>query len=169
MSEPDPRKDPRYRPFRAAAYGLYIAVVSAFCLAIIISVSRSVAAMTPDRKPSAEPVLSYRECLDAADKSWSELEAEREKLVRTVPANKVDRQWMDFSTRWLQRLRDQEAQCALESRDRTSLKEVFRRLEEVQDLYTIHAVQYAGEVGGAVEGLRGAFSTARKNQAAGRF
>ncbi|HEX8438689.1 hypothetical protein [Archangium sp.] len=169
MSEPDPRKDSRYRPFRAAAYGLYIAVVSAFCLAIIISVSRSVAAMTPERKPSAEPVLSYRECLDAADRFWSELEAEREKLVRTTPANKADRQWVEFRTTWLQRLRDEEARCALESRDRTSLKDVFRRLEEVQDLYTIHAVQYAGEVGGAVEALRGAFSTARKNQAAGRF
>jgi hypothetical protein len=169
VSEPDPRKDPRFRPFRAAAYGVYIAVVTAFCLAITISVTRSVAAMTPERKPAAELVLSYRECLDGADKLWSELESEREKLVRTVPASKVDKQWMDFRTGWLRRLSDQEAQCALESRDRTSLKEVFRRLEEVQDLYTIHAVQYAGEVGGAVDGLRGAFSAARKNPAAGRF
>lgn len=169
MSEPDPRKDPRFRPFRAAAYGVYIAVVVAFCLAITISVTRSVMAMTPERKPAAEPVLSYRECLDGADKLWSELESEREKLVRTSPASKVDKQWMDFRTGWLRRLSDQEAQCALESRDRTSLKEVFRRLEEVQDLYTIHAVQYAGEVGGAVDALRGAFSAARKNPAAGRF
>lgn len=169
MSEPDPRKDPRFRPFRAAAYGVYIAVVVAFCLAITISVTRSVLAMTPERKPAMEPVLSYRECLDGADKLWSELESEREKLVRTVPASKVDKQWMDFRTGWLRRLSDQEAQCALGSRDRTSLKEVFLRLEEVQDLYTIHAVQYAGEVGGAVDGLRGAFSAARKNPAAGRF
>ena len=169
MSEPDPRKDPRFRPFRAAAYGIYIAVVVAFCLAITISVTRSVMAMTPERKPTVEPVLSYRECLDAADKFWSELESEREKLVRTTPASKVDKQWMDFRTGWLQRLSDQEAQCALESRDRTGLKEVFRRLEAVQDLYTIHAVQYAGEVGGAVDSLRGAFSAARKNPAAGRF
>jgi hypothetical protein len=169
VSEPDPRKDPRYRPFRAAAYGIYIAVVVAFCLAITISVSRSVAAMTPERQPPAELVLSYRECLEGAEALWSQLESEREKLVRTVPASAVDKQWMDFRTAWLRRLSEREAQCALESRDRTSLKEVFRRLEEVQDLYTIHAVQYAGEVGGAVDGLRGAFSAARKNPAAGRF
>ncbi|WNG36379.1 hypothetical protein F0U60_23790 [Archangium minus] len=169
MSAPDPRKDPRFRPFRAAAYGIYIAVVVAFCLAITISVSRSVAAMTPERKPQAEQVLSYRECLDAAQELWSQLESEREKLVRTTPASKVDRQWMEFRTAWLQRVTDREAQCALGSRDRTSLKEVFRRLEEVQDLYTIHAVQYAGEVGGAVDGLHGAFSAARKNPAAGRL
>ena len=169
MSEPDPRKDSRYRPFRAAAYGIYIAVVVAFCLAITISVSRSVAAMTPARKPAAEPVLSYRECLDAAGELWSQLDIEREKLVRTTPARKVDKQWMDFRTTWMQRLRDREAQCALESRDRVSLKDVYRRLEEVQDLYTMHAVQYAGEVGGAVDALQAALSTARKNPAAGRL
>ncbi|HYO54558.1 hypothetical protein [Archangium sp.] len=169
MSEPDPRKEPRYRPFRAAAYGLYIAVVSAFCLAITISVTRSVAAMTPEKKPPAEQVQSYRECLDAADALWSQLESEREKLVRISPARAVDRHWLEFRTTWLQRLRDSESRCALGSRDRTSLKEVFRRLEEVQDLYSIHAVQYAGEVGGVVDALRGAFSTARKNPAAGRL
>ena len=168
MSAPDPR-DPRYRPFRAAAYGLYIALVSAFCLAVIVSVSRSVAAMTPAKKSAAEPVLSYRECLDGAAELWSRLESEREKLSRTTPARKVDKQWMDFRTAWLAGLREREAQCALESRDRASLKEVFLRLEEVQDLYTIHAVQYAGEVGGVVDALHGAFATARKNPAAGRL
>jgi hypothetical protein len=169
VSEPDPRKDPRYRPFRAAAYGLYIAVVSVFCLFIIVSVTRSVGAMTPEKKPPVEPVLSYRECLDAAEELWSQLESEREKLVRTTPARKVDRQWMEFRTTWMGRLRDREAQCALGSRDRVDLKELYHQLEEVQDLYTIHAVQYAGEVGGLVDTLRGAFSTARKNEAAGRF
>ncbi|AKJ03180.1 hypothetical protein ATI61_118150 [Archangium gephyra] len=169
MSESDPRKDPRYRPFRAAAYGLYIAVVSAFCIAVIIGVTRSVRAMTPARKPAEEQVLSYRECLDAADSLWSQLESEREKLVRISPAREVDRQWLAFRTTWLQHMRDAEARCALGSRDRVNLKEVFRRLEEVQDLYSIHAVQYAGEVGGVVDALRGAFSTARKNPAAGRL
>ena len=169
MSEPDPRKDPRYRPFRAAAYGLYIAVVTVFCLFIIVSVTRSVAAMTPEQKPPVEPVLSYRECLDAAEELWSQLESEREKLVRTTPARNVDRQWMEARTQWMARLRDREAHCALGSRDRVDLKELYHQLEEVQDLYTIHAVQYAGEVGGVVDALRGAFSTARRNEAAGRF
>lgn len=169
MSESDPRKDPRYRPFRAAAYGLYIAVVSAFCIAVIIGVTRSVRAMTPAKKPAAEQVLSYRECLDEADALWSQLESEREKLVRISPAREVDRQWLAFRTTWLQHMRDAESRCALESRDRAHLKEVFRRLEEVQDLYSIHAVQYAGEVGGVVDALRGAFSIARKNPAAGRL
>ncbi|QRO01717.1 hypothetical protein JRI60_23180 [Archangium violaceum] len=167
MSAPDPRKDPRFRPFRVAAYGLYIAVVSVFCLAIIISVTRSVAAMTPEKKPPADQVLSYRECLDAADSLWKQLESEREVLVRTSPARKVDQEWMRFRTSWLQQFRDREAQCALQSRDRVGLKDVFRRLEAVQDLYNIHAVQYAGEVGGEVDALHAAFSAARKSPSAG--
>jgi hypothetical protein len=170
VSDADPSKDPRFRPFRAAAYGVYIIVVAIFSLWIIVSVSRSVASMTPERLPPEEPdrVLSFRECLDAAQGLWTELEMRRETLVRNVPARSVDQEWMRIRTEWLKRLRESESRCALLSRERTELRTVFRRLEEVQDLYTIHAVQYAGEVGGAVEALQAAFDTARQSSAAGR-
>jgi hypothetical protein len=168
VSEPDPRKDPRYRPFRAAAYGIYITVVVVFCLLVLRSVARSVAAMTPEQKPPAEHILSFQECLEGAESLWSRIEAERERLVRTAPARNVDREWMEFRTAWLEQLREFEAQCALQSRDRAALKTVFRRLDDIQDLYTIHAVQYAMEVGGAVDALRGALSAARKHPEAGR-
>jgi hypothetical protein len=167
VSEPDPR-DPRYRPFRAAAYGIYITVVVVFCLMVIVSVSRSVAAMTPEKKPPAEDILTYQECLAGAESLWSRLEAERERLVRIAPARNVDRQWVEFRTGWLEQLRELEAQCALQARDRAPLRTVFTRLDDVQDLYTIHAVQYAAQVGGAVDALRGALSVARKHPAAGR-
>ena len=160
MSAPDPR----YRPFRIASYALYLTVVVAFCMAIIFGVTRSVVAMSPPRQPVVEPVLSYRECLDAASTLWTELESEREKLVRaSEQARSVDKRWMDFRTQWLSRLREREAHCALESRANASLQQVFRRLEDVLNLYTIHAVQYAGEMGGSVDALQGAFSAARKN------
>lgn len=170
MSDADPRKDTRFRPFRAAAYGVYIVVVSIFSLWIIVNVSRSVASMTPEKLPPAEPtqVLSFRECLDAAQALWKELESQRETLVRQVPARSVDQEWMRIRTEWLQRLRERESQCALTSREREDLRVVFQRLEQVQDLYTIHAVQYAGEVGGAVDALQAAFDAARRNASAGR-
>ncbi len=170
MSDADPSKDPRFRPFRAAAYGVYIIVVAIFSLWIIVSVSRSVASMTPEALPPAEPaqVLSFRECLDAAQGLWTELESQRETLVRKVPARSVDQEWMRIRTEWLQRLRERESRCALTSRERAELRVVFQRLEQVQDLYTIHAVQYAGEVGGAVDALQAAFDTARRNASAGR-
>jgi hypothetical protein len=166
----DPSKDPRYRPFRAAAYGVYIIVVAIFSVWIIVNVSRSVMSMTPNKLPPAEPtqVLSFRECLDGAQALWTDLESQREKLVRNVPARSVDQEWMRIRTDWLQRLRERESRCALSSRERAELRVVFQRLEEVQDLYTIHAVQYAGEVGGAVDALQAAFDAARRNASAGR-
>ncbi|MDY7227905.1 hypothetical protein [Hyalangium rubrum] len=169
MSDADPRKDPRFRPFRAAAYGVHIALSTVFCLWLTWNVGHSVAAMTPERQPPAEQVLSFRECLEGAQSLWMELETKRETLVRTVPASNADQEWMSFRTQWLSRLRERESQCALGSRERAELRAVFVRLDQVQDHYTIHAVQYALEVGRAVDALQDAFVTARKNPAAGRL
>lgn len=171
MSAPDPRKDPRFRRFRGGAYGVHITLSTVFCLWLIWNVSRSVAAMTPEQPPPVTPPLSVRECLDSAQTLWSDLEREREKLSRVTPARKVDQEWMRVRTAWLERVRQAESRCALDSRDpaRERLRTVFRRLEHVQDLYTIHATQYAGEVGGAVDALQAAFDAARKSDAAGRL
>jgi hypothetical protein len=169
VSVPNPRKDPRYRPFRAAAYGLHVTLTTVFCLWLIVNVGRSVAAMTPEQRPASLQLLSYRECLDAAQRLWTDLEHEREQLVRAEPTRDVDQEWMRLRTAWLERLRDREAECGLKSRDRASLQLVYQRLENVLDLYTIHAVQYAGKVGGGVDALHAAFDAARNNPAAGKL
>jgi hypothetical protein len=148
---------------------VHIALSTVVSLWVIVCVGRSVAAMTPERLPPAEPVLSFSECLDAAQGLWTDLETQRERLVRTAPATDMDQAWMRIRTAWLTRMREQESHCALSSRERAELRTVFQRLEQVQDLYTIHAVQYAGEVGGAVDSLQDAFSAARKNPSAGRL
>ncbi|MFP2933379.1 hypothetical protein ACLESO_51175 [Pyxidicoccus sp. 3LG] len=169
MSVPDPRKDPRFRRYRGAAYGVHILLTTIFSLWIIWSVSRSVAAMTPEKPPAASQALTFRECLDGAQALWAELESGREKLVSVSRAQDVDQEWMRFRTAWLERLRQRESLCALNSRDREPLRVVFRRLESVQDLYTIHAVQYAGEVGGVVDALHDAFEPRSATPAAGRL
>ncbi|SDE20904.1 hypothetical protein SAMN04488504_10524 [Myxococcus virescens] len=169
VSAPDPRKDPRYRRFRGAAYGIYILVTTLFSLWLIWSVGRSVLAMTPEKLPPAPVALTFRECLDGARALWTELESGREKLVNVSPAKSVDQEWMRFRTEWLQKLRVRESECALDSRERAPLREVFRRLMRVQDLYAIHAVQYAGEVGGEVDALHDALNTAGRNPGAGRL
>lgn len=169
MSAPDPRKDPRYRSFRAAAYGVHIALSAVFCVWIIVNVGRSVAGMTPGRQPAA-PLISYRECLDEARTLWNELESAREALVRTQSTRRDgDQEWMRLRTAWLERLRANEARCGLQSRDRAPLLAVYQRLEHVLDLYTLHAVQYADKVGGGVESLRSAFEAARKHPGAGKL
>ncbi|WP_204816825.1 hypothetical protein [Corallococcus macrosporus] len=169
MSSPDPRKDPRFRRFRGAAYGIHILLTTLFSLWLIWSVGRSVSAMTPEQLPPAPVTLTFRECLEGARALWTELESGREKLVNVSPAKSVDQEWMRFRTAWLQKLRVRESECALDSRERAPLREVFGRLVRVQDLYAIHAVQYAGEVGGAVDALHAALERAGRDPSAGRL
>jgi hypothetical protein len=45
---------------------------------------------------------------------------------------------------------------------RAPLRELFIDLEQLEDLYTTHAVQYAGEIGPAVERFRHHLGEARK-------
>jgi len=160
--------DLRYRPFRIGAYALYLVVVSAVSLLAIKSVVTSVIRMTPGRKPPAEQTLTVAECLQRAEALFQDLESERAKVAASVPAARSDQAWEQFRVGWIERYRDAESRCALESRSRTSLRQVYDRLSRVMDLFTTSAVQYAGEAGGAVDALRESLAAARKEPAAGR-
>lgn len=168
-SSPKAGLDPRYRPFRIGAYGFYLVVVSIVSLLVIRSVVSSVIQMTPGRKPPAEQTLTVAECLQRAEALFRELETERAKVSASVPAARSDLTWEQFRVSWIERYRDAESRCALESRSRTSLREVYDRLSRVMDLFTTAAVQYAGEAGGAVDALREALVAAHQEPAAGRL
>jgi hypothetical protein len=171
MATPGPKgnfkadPDPRYRPFRIGAYALYLVVVSAFSLLVINSVVTSVIRMTPGRRPPAEPTLTVYECLKKAESLFQEMESERARQSTTFPAARADEAWGKFRIGWLERFRDAESRCALDSRDRDrgAVREVYERLSRVMDLFTTSAVQYAGEAGGAVDELRESFAAARKD------
>ncbi|HVE85861.1 MAG TPA: hypothetical protein VND93_23560, partial [Myxococcales bacterium] len=139
-STQDP-KDPRYRPFRVGTYAAYLVLVSVFSLLIIKSVVGSVMQMTPPRRPPADAILSVAECLQTAEALFRELEQERARLSSTFPAARTDDSWGKFRIGWMERLRDAESRCALESRAREPLREVFARLSRVMDLFTTSAVQ----------------------------
>jgi len=168
MSQRSTQQDPRYRPFRIAAYAFYLVVVSAFCVLVIRSVVGSVARMTPSSRPPAEVTLSVAECFDRAESLFREMEQERTRLSGSYPASRSDAAWGQFRVGWLERYRDAESRCALRSRARGSLRQVYERLLRVMDLFTTSAVQYAGEAGGAVDGLRDSLEQARRAPAAGK-
>jgi hypothetical protein len=148
-----PAQDPRYRPFRIAAYALYLVVVSGFSLLVIRGVYGSVVAMTPRALPAAEVTLSVRECLERAEGLFGDMQKEHAKLIDTVPAAQADDVWDQFRVGWMERYRTAEASCALGSQSRARLRAVFEKLSRVMDLYTTAAVQYAGAMGGAIDGL----------------
>ena len=165
MSRPHPpetSRDPRYRPFRVAAYALYLLVVVAFCALLISSVVRSVIAMTPTQGGDAAPLISVRECADRADDLWQQLDRQRQALSSESPAAATAKRWSEFRVAWLQRLREAESRCALPTHSRKRLKTAFDRLEHLQDLYMTHAVQFAGEIGDTLDSFRLSLEAARR-------
>lgn len=154
-------KDPRLRPFRVAAHGVYLVVVVAFCLLIIMSVYRAMRAMTPPRRPPAEETLAVKECVEIARNLFRELDDQRKGLSEKAPAAHSDRAWTRFRVDWLERLRLAESRCAVEGRSRPELNDVFDRLDRLMSLHTIHAVQYAGEIGPSVDRLHQALEAAQ--------
>ncbi len=162
------RRDPRYRPYRIFAYALYIAVVTLSSLDVIVSVVRSVRVMNPGKRPPAPVTLTVGECLDGAERLWGELDGQRQAMASAIPARNVDQQWSQFRVKWMDQFRDIESRCALDSRSREGLKKVYQRLDHIQDLYMTHAVQFAGEIGGAIDRYRAAVQAVKKEMGDGR-
>jgi hypothetical protein len=160
LARNDPR-DPRFKPFRVAMYALYLVVVVGFAASVIYSVFSSVMAMSPKRPPQVERVLTLPECIDGAQVLWARLDDERKALTRNVPARNADEAWSRFRVEWLRDLRHLEAECASEAKQRARLRKLFRQLDSVQDMYMTHAIQYAGEIGPAVDELEKTFASLR--------
>ena len=143
-------------------YALYVAVVAAFSALVGISVVRSVVQMSPRAHQASGDLLPVAHCVSEAESLWRALDDERKEFTRSQPARSVDEEFSHFRVEWLRRLRDLQGRCVADAPERRPLREVFRRLEQVQDLYTTHAVQYAGEVGPAVDALLAAMARARE-------
>src|SRR5688572_18768459 len=143
---PDPNSS-QLRPFRALALGTYMFLIAVFVTLVVVSVVKSVWAMSPSRPPAQAQVLTVTECISLAEKLWSQLEEGRRALTNQPSARGVDVEWSSFRVQWMQKLRRAEADCALDAKGRAPLRTAFRQLEKVQDLYTTHAVQFAREIG----------------------
>jgi hypothetical protein len=155
-------KDPRFRRFRMAAYGIYLVVVTVFSVGIVASVFRSVNQMSPRRPPEVDQVLTPGECTERLDGLWQRLEAQRHSFSQVRPARSVDEKYTRFRVEWMRDFRILEGQCAVDARARRALRTAFRRLEDVQDAYTISATQYAGETGPHVDRFTAALDAARR-------
>lgn len=146
---------------------VYLSITFVFVGLVIKSVVQSVIAMTPPRRASSEAPLTLRECLSRADALFGELDNERRGLTTGTPVLHADSDWMQFRLEWLTRLRDSESRCALHSASRPNLRNAYRRLERLMELYTTHAVQFSGEVGGAVDGFHRSMDRARRDVSSG--
>lgn len=166
MATANDPKDPRFSRFRLGAYVFYILVVSVFCVLLIISVFRSVKEMTPKAAARSTAVLDMRQCLDGAHGLWLRLDDRRKAFTATHPAKKVGQGFTDFRVQWLRELRSLQANCAVGAPGHERLRELFERLERVENLYMTHAVQYAGEIGPAIDKLDETFAQLRREAGA---
>jgi hypothetical protein len=152
MSTVDP-KDPRFRPFRIAAWALYLLVVVGFSSLVVFSVFKSVVAMTPDRPAPAAHARPISECAAGARTLIERLEAQRRAFSEAEPT-KADQRFLEFRVAWLKDMRALEAQCALREPGRQKLAAAFSELERLVDLYTTTSVQFAGAVAPTLEALQ---------------
>lgn len=150
------KPDAKYRPYRGAMWALYIAFASFIGLCVTISVIRSVQAMSPSRPPRGGTALDPEACRALAQQLFAELDGRRQKLASAETVRLVDADWTRWRVGWMNEFRDAEARCDVDAPERKQTREIFSALEKVADHYTIHAVQFAGEVGPAVDALRAA-------------
>lgn len=143
-------------------YALHIAVAAVFAVFVSVGVIRSVVEMSPRAVGSPGALLPPRQCVAELEGLWRVLDEERKEFTRSQPARSVDEEFSHFRVEWLRRFRELEGRCVADTAERRPLREVFGRMERVIDLYTTHAVQYAGEVGPAVDALLAAIAEARR-------
>ena len=157
-----PRADPRYRPFRIAAYALYLAVVGLFSLLITVSVVRSVLAMTPRREPVHTATLDVESCVGRASSLFEEMEERRRAITAAPAVSRAASSWTAWRVEWLNRVRQAESSCGVGMPDRAALGRIFSQLEHLEDLYTTSAVQTSGEIGPALDRFRRDLEAARR-------
>lgn len=150
MSEP--AKDPRFRPFRAASWALYLVVSVGFSSLIVVSVYWSVLRMTPERPAGVTERYGEQECVDRSRALFDELEQQRRAQSEGPDTRRGDQRFLKFRVEWLGRKVALEARCAPEERPR--LKPIFASLDRLLDLYTTGSVQFSGTTGPTIDALR---------------
>jgi hypothetical protein len=85
---------------------------------------------------------------------YDELDTKRRTISTEPNVATSDLRWSEFRLDWLTRVRQLEAQCDLQDPSREKLKHVFKQLDHVLDLFTVQAVQFAGEIGPSLDAIR---------------
>jgi uncharacterized protein YcbX len=147
-----PPSHAQLRPFRGVAWAIYLFATVGFSSLVIYSVTTSVFQMSPDR-PAPVTAKSIETCTSDLSALYKTLEAQRQQLS-APPASDADRRWLSFRIGWMVRLRELEAECALDESARAELKAAFTGLTHVMDLATIEATQLAGQLGPALDSFR---------------
>lgn len=157
-------KDPRFRPFRTAAWAVYLVVAVGFSSLIIYSVFSSVFRMTPGRPTGITDIMTEKDCAIEARALLADLDEHRKALFADKDTRTADQRFLPFRNDLLRRKKLLEARCAIDAKERAALRDMFATLDQVLDLYTTSTVQFAGGVGPALDSLKEQLDAIEKRQ-----
>ena len=147
--------DPRFRPFRAAAWAFYLFIAVGYSLLVVYSVVRGVLAMTPAKPPVAIST-SVEECSAIARGLFDELEVQRKSLIGAGSAAERQASWMRFRLDWVTRKRAEESKCGVGTAGRERVTQAFAALESLSDAYAVHATQFSQQLSPLVDEFQNA-------------
>ncbi len=159
MSQP-PARDPRNRPIRVAVLGAYLVFSVGFSGLVTANVISSVARQQPAHVPPDAQPIPVAACLVEARALAAKLDAQRQGLTALPERTSADKAWNTFRTSWLTELRALEGRCGNGLADRRELGPMFDELENLLDRYTTHTVQFAGQLGPALDAFDAAVKKA---------
>jgi hypothetical protein len=140
-------------PFRVAVLVLFIGVALSFIGVLATGIVRSLTEEMALAPPVAGGRESFTECAADLKALRSELEDRLAIVQRT--GHEAEELWDDWSAGWRRKLSILELRCrtaaAPDSAAGRSLAAAARDLTALAGLYSTHVVQYAREIGGAVE------------------
>ncbi len=132
---------------------VYLVFTVTFCLVLTWSVLNSVLAMNP-KVPAASAPLSAPVCLTRLRELVNELDLRNRNISALGNVTTSDLKWSEYRLQWLTRSRELESHCSLKDPANEKLGAAFKQAGHVLDLYTVHAVQFAGEIGPSIDALR---------------
>ena len=132
---------------------VYLVFTVTFCLVLTWSVLNSVLAMNP-KVPAASEPLGAAVCLTRLRELINDLDLRNRNISALGNVTTSDLKWSEYRLQWLTRSRELESHCSLKDPANVKLEAAFKQADHVLDLYTVHAVQFAGEIGPSIDALR---------------
>lgn len=141
--------DARFRPFRGAAWALYLIMAVGYSSLVIYSVTKSVMAMSP-RAETNGTKLDAKACVSGVRELFGELSRTRHGLSADSVRD-ADKRWLAFRNEWVVRFNTLEDQCR--DVNEPALKRAFVELDRVMDHATVDATRLSGQLGPALDAL----------------
>jgi len=132
--------------FRRFLVGLHLVVAIVFCLLVAVSVSRSVATMTP-RRALVSQAQSVDDCQEQGWLLWESLERERQNWV--LPELKTANNWMEYRADWMTQLEKLQKSCT-----ESESQKLFKTLRRLMEIYSIHMTAFVQDLTPVMKSLQ---------------